>query len=83
MISRRAFVKTCGAGIVGMSIAAADKPVPRRRMEKSVSLFLGDWPTLLEFVTAYTNEIAEFDDEDEIYLAVMAVVGKIESQLKE
>src|SRR2546427_6803557 len=31
MITRRTFVNSCGAGIVGTSAAAADQPAPRRR----------------------------------------------------
>jgi len=50
-------------------------------METRISLPAEDWQTLLDFVSTHTKEIAEFDDEDEIYLAVIAVVAKIESQL--
>ena len=50
-------------------------------MEKKVSLRAEDWSTLLAFVNERTAEIAEFDDEDEIYVAVMAVIAKIELQL--
>jgi hypothetical protein len=31
MITRRTFVNSCGAGIVGTSVTAADQPAPRRR----------------------------------------------------
>src|SRR5437868_14185497 len=31
MITRRTFVNTCGAGVVGTSLPAADQPAPRRR----------------------------------------------------
>ncbi len=50
-------------------------------MNKTITLPQSDWHTLLDFVKGKTAEIAEFDDEDEIYLAVVAVVGKIERQL--
>jgi hypothetical protein len=51
-------------------------------MNKTVTLSLEDWSVAVEFVKEKTNEIAEFDDEDEIYVAVMAVLSKIEAQLK-
>jgi hypothetical protein len=51
-------------------------------VELEVRLQLAVRATLLEFVQAHAADIGEFDDEDEIYLAVMAVVAKIEQQLR-
>jgi hypothetical protein len=50
-------------------------------MEKTVMLRDEDWAILLDFAREKLQEIAEFDDEDEIYVAAMAVFTKIESQL--
>jgi hypothetical protein len=51
-------------------------------MEKEIRLEAVDWETLLEFVNSHAPEIAEFDDEDEINVAVTAVVAKIDQQLR-
>jgi len=51
-------------------------------VNKAVTLPLDDWLVALDFVKEKAKEIAEFDDEDEIYVAVTAVVAKIEAQLK-
>lgn len=50
-------------------------------MHSAVSLSDTDWRTVLDFVHVKTAEIAEFDDEDEELVAVLAVVEKIEVQL--
>jgi hypothetical protein len=52
-------------------------------MEKTVSLPLNDWRTLLEFAGRMAREIAEYNDEDEEYVAVRAVLTRIEHQLDE
>jgi hypothetical protein len=51
-------------------------------MERILFLPQEEWRTLLEFANTRAAEIAEFDDQDEIYVAVTAVVAKIEAQLK-
>jgi hypothetical protein len=50
-------------------------------MEKEVRLEIADWVILLEFVKGHAADIAEFDDEDESYVAVTAIVAKIDQQL--
>jgi hypothetical protein len=49
---------------------------------KTVTLSLEEWLGILHFAKEKANEIAEFDDEDEIYVAVMAVIKKIDAQLR-
>jgi hypothetical protein len=51
-------------------------------MDMDVTLTEGDWTTLLKFVDGWLQEIAQYDDEDEEYLAVKAVRGKIDEQLR-
>ena len=50
-------------------------------MGKIVMLCDEQWSILLGFTREKLQEIAEFDDEDEIYVAVIAVLAKIEAQL--
>jgi hypothetical protein len=52
-------------------------------MSETVTLPLEDWRTLLEFAGRMAREIAEYDDEDEEYVAVCAVLAKINQQLDE
>jgi hypothetical protein len=52
-------------------------------MDTTVILTEHDWQTLISFVNAKLQEIAEFDDEDEEYVAVRAVANKIEGQLND
>jgi hypothetical protein len=51
-------------------------------MEKEARLGIANWVVLLEFVKGHAAEIGEFDDEDEINVAVTAVVAKIDQQLR-
>jgi hypothetical protein len=52
-------------------------------MNKTMTLTVEDWRTLLEFAGRMAEEIAEFDDEDEEYVAVRAVLTNLEEQLPE
>jgi hypothetical protein len=51
-------------------------------VNKTVTLSLEDRLVALDFVKEKANEIAEFDDQDEAYVAMMPVVAKIAAQLK-
>jgi hypothetical protein len=50
-------------------------------VEKNVTLAETDWRTLLNFAGRMAQEIGEYDDEDEEYVAVRDVLTGIERQL--
>lgn len=52
-------------------------------MDRDVVLATPEWAELLIFVREKLSEIAEFDDEDEQYVAVKGAVDKIGEQLGE
>ena len=50
-------------------------------MEKQVTLDEREWRILSECVDGWLREVAQYDDEDEQYLALKAVRNKIDAQL--
>jgi hypothetical protein len=48
---------------------------------KTITLSSIDWKTLIDFVEKNLHVIAEYDTEDEEYVAVMAVFREVERQL--
>jgi len=50
-------------------------------MLECVCLSQSDWEVALQFLSARLAEIADFNTEDEEYIAVLAVVQEIERQL--
>lgn len=50
-------------------------------MDFEVRLDLLQWTTLLAFIQKDLDEIADYDDEDEEYIEVSAIVREVERQL--
>ena len=50
-------------------------------MGRQVILTEAEWKALLEFMDGWLGEIAQYDDDDEQYIAVSAVRAKLDEQL--
>jgi hypothetical protein len=52
-------------------------------MENTVTLSVQDWQAALDFAARMASEIAEYDDQDEEYVAVRLALTSIKAQLED